>query len=79
MGTSPVKLRRKEKMKVRIETEIQCPHLRGTIGRKVSCLAGLWHLDCRACIHPDKRVVEIRKDLDNWKLEVIVCNHENRH
>ena len=24
-------------------------------------------------------IVEIREDLDNWKLEIIVCNHENRN
>lgn len=64
---------------MRVIHEIRCPHMRGMVGRKVSCLAGLWHLDCRECNHPDKQLVEIRKDLDNWKLELIVCNHENRN
>lgn len=36
---------------------IRCPHLRGTVEYKVSCLAGLFHLDCRKCTHKDKKVI----------------------
>lgn len=64
---------------MRVIHEIRCPHMRGTIDRKVSCLAGLWHIDCRECVHPDKRVIEVRKDLDNWKLELVVLKNENRN
>lgn len=64
---------------MKIEYEIRCPHMRGMVDGKVSCLAGLWHLDCRECNHPDKVLVEIRKDLDNWKLKLIVLNNEDRN
>ena len=36
---------------------ITCPYLRGTVEHKVSCLAGLWHLDCKKCAHKDKKVI----------------------
>lgn len=36
---------------------ITCPHLKGTVENKVSCLAGLWHLDCKKCTHKDKQVI----------------------
>ena len=36
---------------------ITCPHLRGTFEHKVSCLAGLWHIDCKKCTRKDKVVV----------------------
>ena len=64
---------------IRIRAEVQCPHLRGAVEHKISCLAGLWHLNCNECSHPDKRVLEIREDLDKYELRIVVNNYENRN
>lgn len=64
---------------IKTRIEIQCPHLRGTVEHKVSCLAGLWHLSCYECTHPDKNVLDIREDLNKYELRIAVNNYDNRN
>lgn len=64
---------------IRVRIEIQCPHLRGTVEHKVSCLAGLWHINCHECTHHDKKVLETQEDLDKYELRIAVKNYDNRN
>lgn len=64
---------------IKTRIEIQCPHLRGVVEHKISCLAGLWHLSCYECTHPDKKVLDSREDLNKYELRIIVNNYDNQN